>query len=93
MIRVHVTREADDGTGRVEDLGELRMLELGAPVATYRETAEGRGIMRDVRAALAALTPQALALVRWEARRSVRRRLPANPDSWLSRLRRGEIEH
>lgn len=52
MIRIHVTRVED--TGAETELGELRLAELGA-VASYRETADGAGVMPDVRAALQAL--------------------------------------
>jgi hypothetical protein len=62
MIRIHVTRDADDG--RTEDLGEFRLAELGGPVVVYRETADGHGVMRDLRAALACLSPRGLTIVR-----------------------------
>lgn len=64
MIRIRVTRVED--TGAETDLGEVRMAELGA-VASYRETADGAGVMRDVRAALACLSPDTLRAVRFEA--------------------------
>lgn len=62
MIRIHVTRVEDSGAET--DLGELRMVESGAPIVAYRETADGHSIMRDLRAALACLSPRGLAIVR-----------------------------
>jgi hypothetical protein len=54
VIRIHVTR-TDEDTGRIVDLGEIRMIEVGS-VFMYRETADGAGVMRDIRAALACLS-------------------------------------
>jgi hypothetical protein len=39
----------DSDTGTEVELGEVRMLEAGAGVFSYLETAEGAGVMRDVR--------------------------------------------
>lgn len=61
MIRIQVTRVEDNGAET--DLGEVRMAELGA-VASYRETADGAGVMRDVRSALACLSRGAAPEVR-----------------------------
>lgn len=61
MISIRVVRVEDNGAET--DLGEIRMAELGA-VASYRETADGAGVMRDVRAALSCLSHTALAEVR-----------------------------
>jgi hypothetical protein len=63
VIRIHVTRE-DDATGKLDDLGELRLAELGGPVVVYRETSDGHSVMRDLRAALACLSPRGLTIVR-----------------------------
>lgn len=56
MIRLHVTR-LDDASGVETELGELRLAELGARPAVYRETADGAGIMPELRTALAWLAP------------------------------------
>lgn len=106
MIRLRVTRSNDDGSET--ELGELRMTELGAKPAVYRETADGSAIMRDVRAALACLAPENLRVVRRAAHECICKRGTwrgkqgrfSNPeceahadDSWLGRLRRGEVTH
>lgn len=64
MIRIRVSRVEDSGSRVETELGELRFAELGAAPAAYSETAEGSGVMRDVRAALACLAPDTLRAVR-----------------------------
>lgn len=61
MIRISVTRVEDNGAET--ELGEIRMAELGA-VASYRETADGAGVMPDVRAAFAPVAGKHAAFVR-----------------------------
>jgi hypothetical protein len=48
MIVLRAVR-VDSDTGTEVELGEVRMLEAGAGVFSYLETAEGAGVMRDVR--------------------------------------------
>jgi hypothetical protein len=48
MIVLRAVR-VDADTGTETELGEVRMLEAGAGVFSYLETAEGAGVMRDVR--------------------------------------------
>jgi hypothetical protein len=48
MIVLRAVR-VDADTGTEVELGEVRMLEAGAGVFSYLETAEGAGVMRDVR--------------------------------------------
>jgi len=79
MIRIRVTRTEDDG--REVDLGEISLVELGA-VASYRETADGAGVMRDVRAALACLSRTSVDAVR--AQIAAVRRAMNETGRWVS---------
>jgi len=79
MIRIHVTRVEDNGAET--DLGEIRMVEIGA-VASYRETADGAGVMRDVRAALSCLSRASVDAVR--AQVAAFRRAMNETGRWVS---------
>lgn len=79
MIRIHVTRIEDNGAET--ELGEIKMAELGA-VASYKETADGAGVMRDVRAALACLSRSACEAVR--AQVNTYRRVMHETGRWVS---------